>query len=479
MINHPLQYSEKLDKKSLEAIIEGSLEILRTKGLIIQSEECCTILGEAGAEVSFENRLVRFGAEMVMDNISKIRPEWTLYARNPKKNVTIGGANLVVAPGYGSAFVADIEGRRREAKMADFENLAYMSYISETIDITGGLLVEPNNISPALRPLEITRALIKNSDKPFMGSVTGKEGARESLEMARIVFGDIEEKPCMIGLININSPLRLDYQMAEALITYCRAGQPILLTPGIMMGINAPVTVAGAICQAFAELLGCATLAQMLRPGCPVIIGLGGVGSDLRNGSTGFGRPENALAIQMGAQIARYLRIPFRCSAAVTGARRPDCRSGYERMLTAITAYNAGAHFCLQAAGILDSINMMSYEQYVIDIEIWSYIKRFAEPVVVDEETIGLDVVDYTTESYLTSGHTVKHMRDQIFIPALTNPDNYEAWWASDAKDVVFHAAERVRDILRDIQRPRLDEDVEKELAKYVSERRKTLEKVR
>ena len=192
MIHHPSQYSEKLDEQSLNNILQGSLEILRTRGLFIQSEQGCEILAEAGAEVSPENHLVRFPPEMVLGNISKIQPEWTLHARNPKKNVTSGGSNLVVAPGYGSAFIADIEGRRREAKMADFENLAYMSYISDVIDITGGLLVEPNNISPILRPLEITQALTKNSDKPFMGSVAGKEGAKESLEMARIVFGETE-----------------------------------------------------------------------------------------------------------------------------------------------------------------------------------------------------------------------------------------------------------------------------------------------
>ena len=105
MIHHPSQYSEKLDKQSLDNIIEGSLEILRTKGLIIQSEECCKILGEAGAEVSLESHLVRFQPEMVLNNISRIRPEWILYARNPKKNVTIGGGNLVVAPGYGLSLI--------------------------------------------------------------------------------------------------------------------------------------------------------------------------------------------------------------------------------------------------------------------------------------------------------------------------------------------------------------------------------------
>jgi trimethylamine--corrinoid protein Co-methyltransferase len=478
MIQHPLQYSQKLDSQSLETIIQAALDILQTKGLFIQSSEACEKLAQAGAGVNCDTHHVFFPADMVLHHCSKAPSQWTLHARNPKKDVTIGGPNLVIAPGYGSAFVADIQGRRREATMTDFENLALMSYASDTIDITGGLLVEPNDISPDLRPLEITQALIRNSDKPFMGSVAGRQGAAESLEMARIVFGDIENKPCLFGLVNINSPLRLDKHMAEALITYANAGQPVLLTPGIMMGINAPVTLVGAITQALAELLGCVTLVQVLRPACPVIVGLGGVGSDLRNGGTGFGRPENALGIQLGAQIARHLKLPFRCSAAVTGSRRPDCRSGYERMMTAITAYNAGAHFCLQAAGILDSINMMSFEQYVIDIEIWSYIKRFAQSVVVNDETIGLDVIDFQTESYLANEHTIKHMRDQILTPALTTPDSYEQWWASDAKDVVSNAYQRVRQILDNTSPPALDEDIDRQLSKYVNQRRKILEKV-
>jgi trimethylamine--corrinoid protein Co-methyltransferase len=263
--------------------------------------------------------------------------------------------------------------------------------------------------------------------------------------------------------------------MAEAMIEYVRAGQPVLLTPGILMGMTAPVTIVGALVQAFAELIGCVVTIQALRPGSPVIIGLGGVGSDLRKATTAFGRPEHTMAIQLGARIARHLNIPFRCTAMVTGSFKPDCRSGYERMMTALTAQNAGVHFCLQAAGILDSINTMSYEQYVIDIEIWSYIKRFAQPVSVNNETLAMDVVDLTNEHYILHEHTLKHMRNEIHIPALVDCESYDEWWTSNARDVISKASRRAAGLLATLKPPPLEQSVERELDKYVALRRKIL----
>jgi trimethylamine--corrinoid protein Co-methyltransferase len=208
-----------------------------------------------------------------------------------------------------------------------------------------------------------------------------------------------------------------------------------------------------------------------------VIIGLGGFGSDLRNGTTGFGRPENALAIQVGAQIARQLKIPFRCSAAVTGARKPDCRSGYERMITAMAAYHSGAHFCLQGAGILDSINMMSYEQYVIDLEIWSYIKRLSQKIETNFDALALDVIDFRTENYMANEHTVQHMRHELFVPSLVPTETYEQWWESGGKDVIDYARQAAACMLKNIEKPPIDDMIDKELKKYMSNRKKILER--
>ncbi len=241
----------------------------------------------------------------------------------------------------------------------------------------------------------------------------------------------------MLGLVNINSPLRLDERMAEALLAYAAAGQAVLLTPGILMGVTAPVTAVGALAQAVAELLACTALVQAVRPGSPVVIGTGGFGSDLRTGGPGFGRPENALGTALGAQLARRIGLPFRCSGMVTGSRVPDNRSGYERMMTAMAGWAAGAHVCLQGAGTLDSINSMSYEQFAIDAEIWAYLKRLAARPAVNAGTLAVDVIASLPVDYLGVDHTMEHLAAEMAAVSLATPKSYDEWLAEGAPDVV------------------------------------------
>ena len=466
MIRHPGAYTELLLPEDVDRILETSLRILEEVGLVIHSEEACSVLADAGCHVDEEQR-VRFPHDLCRNSIEQTPARWTLHARNPDNNVEMGSPHAYVSPGYGSAFVADAGGRRRDATIEDFRKIALLAYQSEAVDITGGLLVEPADVPPDQRPVELTRALLICSDKPFLGSVTGAEGARQSLEVARIALGDISEKPSVIGLININSPLRLDARMAEAMLEYAKAGQPILLTPGILMGVTAPVTVAGALAQAFAELIGCVTLAQLIRAGAPVIVGTGGFGADLRVGGSGFGRPEQGLSTIMAAQLARSLEIPYRCSAGVTGAFSPDARAGYESMMTAICGWTCGSHLCLQAAGTLDLINTMSYEKLAIDLEIWGYLKRLATTPKVDEESLAFEAIASLPRDYLSLDHTLAHFRGENYDPTLAPPDTYEAWEASGLNDVVAHATARVEQMLADLTPPPMDQDIKRELDAY------------
>jgi trimethylamine---corrinoid protein Co-methyltransferase len=313
------------------------------------------------------------------------------------------------------------------------------------------------------------KALLTYSDKPFMGSVNGKQNARDAIEMAKIALGNIKNKPSILALININSPLRLDKMMAEAMVEYIDANQPVLFTPGIMMGITAPVTVAGALVQATAELMGCVAIAQVVNPGLPVIIGLGGFAADLKTARSGFGRPEQALATLVGAQIARRLKLPFRSSAMVTGSHCCDCRSGYERMMTAMGSWSAGTHLCLQAMGILDSINSMSYEQFIIDAEIWSYIKRIASSASVDEKTLATDVITSSSGDYLTAKHTLEYMRSELYSPELLCEATYENWFSAGRKDVLELASQRVKSILGEVEQLQINSNIKSELDKFIT----------
>lgn len=476
MIKHPKQYIELLSDSDIEKILQTSMDILTKKGMLIQSEAACELLGQAGAKFNANKEHIIFTEELIRESLKSCPPKFTVEARNSSRNVTIGDSTLTVTPGYGSAFIADVNGERKNATMEDFNNFVKLAYHFDVIDFTGGILVEPNDIPPRLRPVEITASLIQNSDKPFMGSVANSHGPDETLEMARIVFGDISKKHVLVSLININSPLRLDEMMVNSLIKYAQNNQVILLTPGILMGITSPVTTAGALSQAFAEILGALTLTQLINKGCPVIIGLGGFGSDLRSGGPGFGRPENSLATIVGSQIARKLGLPFRCSAAVTSSREVDCRSGYERMMTAMSAHNSGTHFCLQALGILDSINIMSYEQFVIDVEIWSYIKRLTQDISVSKDILDAEIVSFDSNSYMSSDQTIKYMRSELYDPELITSESYENWIESNGeRDIVRKASKIVKEILNSDDAPLLPDDIRKELDKYINSRRKSL----
>jgi trimethylamine--corrinoid protein Co-methyltransferase len=481
VIPHPRVLLEQLDPAQVEDIHRASLRILDETGLAIVQPDAVRTLADAGARV--DGGRVRLSPDLVERLVGRAPRRFTLLGRTPARSVEVGSGSLLVSPGYGSPFVADAAGRRREATLADFERFAALAGASDAIDITGGVLVEPLDVPPALRPLEMTRSLLERSDKPFLGSVAGTAGARESLDLARVVYGtgsaDFDGRAVMMGLVNVNSPLRLDDRMAEALLEYARAGQAVLLTPGILMGVTAPVSAAGALAQAVAELLGCAALVQAVRPGSPVIIGTGGFGADLRTGGPGFGRPENALGTVLGAQLARRIGLPFRCSGMVTGSRVPDNRSGYERMMTAMAGWAAGVHVCLQGAGTLDSINSMSYEQFAIDVEIWAYLQRLAARPSTDVGALAVDVVASLPVDYLGVEHTMEHLTAEMASVSLASPKSYDEWLADGAPDVVALAGKRVAAMERTgigaagVQP--LDERARRDLDRHVRERRRAL----
>lgn len=470
MIPHPRAVQESLDPEEAGRVYDAAMTILDRAGIAMLLPEALDIVAAAGARV--DGGRARFRPELLERLVATAPRRFLLHGRNSARTVELGGPFLLVSPGYGSPSVADARGRRRPATLADLKRFATLGGSAACIDITGGVLVEPMDVLPPDRPLEITKALIEASDKPFLGSVDGAEGAATSIEMAAIAADASPERPAVMGLVNINSPLRLDGRMAAALIVYARAGQPVLLTPGILMGVTAPVTAAGAAAQAFAELLACVALVQAVRPGSPVMVGTGGFGADLRTAGPGFGRPENALGTALGAQLARRSGLPFRCSGAVTGSRLPDCRSGYERMMTAMAAWLSGAHLCLQGAGTLDSINSMSFEQFMVDVEIWGYLRRLAERPSVSTEALAIDVVASLPADYLGEEHTVANLAREMARAELASPEPYDDWIAGGSPDVLELAGRRLAHWERAIVPPPLDEPRQRELDRYVEARR-------
>ncbi len=469
MIKRQLKAVDIFSEDEIRQIHQATLTILEKNGIEVFHEQGRAILEKHGARV--EGVKVFFPPELVEEQLQKAPAAFTLHARNPENSVEIGGSGTVLAPGYGSPFVMDLEeGRRRNSTFEDYVAFTRLSGASENIDVVGGVLVEPNDIPDHLRHAKMFHAAVKHTDKCLMGSALGAKKARDCVEMAAIVFGGIDyvrEHPVMVSLINTNSPLQLDQRMLEAMMVYAEFKQPVVIASLSMTGTTAPQTLAAALVQQNAEILAGITLAQLASPGTPVIYGSASSVIDLKTGGLAIGSPETAKMFAGTAQLARFYNLPSRGGGALTDSLLPDAQSGYESMLNFMGAVQSGFNFILHAAGLLENYMSMSYEKFIIDDEICGLVKNFFQGIPVDEEHIALETIMHVGSggNYLAEDHTFRHMRD-LREPLVSSRKGYTG--AGKLPDTAHRAREVYREVLAAYEAPPLDPKVEAELVKYM-----------
>src|SRR2546430_1935141 len=172
---------------------------------------------------------------------------------------------------------------------------------------------------------------IRYSDKAFMGSVTHPTRAQDSVDMARIVFGaeTMEREHVIMGLANANSPMAWDYNMLGSARVYAENNQIVLITPFILGGAMAPVTIAASATQTLAEALAGMAFCQIVRPAAPVIFGSFASSMSMQSGAPTFGTPEPALVLYILAACARRLGGPVRAGGGLGAAKVPDAPAAY------------------------------------------------------------------------------------------------------------------------------------------------------
>src|SRR5207247_1007175 len=264
---------EILSEDAIEVLDRGWRRIVSEIGIEFILPEAVEVFAAAGQRT--EDATVWLDPEFVLEQVAKVPHEFDLQGRNPDHTFRVGGDGMVLASVYGPPFVREGD-TRREATMADFENFCRLSQAFSQLDSAGGTICEPNDRPLDSRHLDMVRALQTLTDKPYMGSVTSGPNAADTIAMTEILHGGreaIEQTPAVISLINVNSPLRYDDRMLSAMFEYVRAGQPVVLTPFLLMGAMSPVSVPAALVQQMAEGLAGIALSQLLRPGCRGVSG--------------------------------------------------------------------------------------------------------------------------------------------------------------------------------------------------------------
>jgi len=431
----------------------------------------------AGAEVDGER--VRIPRGLARKLCATAPASYTQHARNPEKNVVIGGNTLVCAPVYGPPFVRDVAGGRRYATMEDFRKFVKLGYMSKWLHHSGGTVCEPTDIPVNKRHLDMLLAHMTLSDKPFMGSVTEPSRAQDSVEMCEILFGKdfVQENTVMTSLININSPMTFDDVMMGALEVYAANNQACVISPFIVGGAMAPVSVAGTLTQVLAEVMAGIAYSQLVRAGAPVVFGAFVTSIDMNSGAPTFGTPEASQILYGAGQLARRMGLPFRSGGGLCASKLPDAQAAYETAHTHNAALLGGVNFMLHACGWLEGGLVSSFEKFVMDADQLGVLHKLAAGVSVDENAQAMEALREVGPGghYLGCAHTQANFKSAFWRTELLDYKPFETWEEEGARDTQALASARVAHLLNTYQQPALDPAILQALEDYVAQKKASM----
>ncbi len=465
---------QTFSQEDLSKIHQAAMELLSSTGVVFNEEEALSIFKSHGHKI--EGQTVFFSEEQVMRAVDSAPTAFELMARNPEHNRMVGGDDFVLLPGYGAPFVDDPQKGQRPATLADYHNFAKLTQSSEHLDMCGFMMVEPHDISPKTGHLDMLLSNFTLSDKAMMACTVDREATKDMLNMLAMIFGGrdaLMAKPATVGLINTLSPLKYSSEMAGALIELARGGQAALIAAMIMAGASGPVQLPGVLVLQTAEILAGLVLAQLVRPGTPVIYGSTSSVVHMRTGGPTIGAPELWSIISANAQIARFYGLPSRSGGSLTDAHITDAQAGLESAMALSTAMRNGINFILHSAGIMGTYIAMSFEKFMIDEEVCGMLRRALKPMAVNDETMDLETIKQVGHGgqYLTHPKTFQLCRTEFYMPKLMYRDAYGTWVNQGRLSLGESVGAALSARLEGYVKPDLDPSVERDLESYVARR--------
>ncbi len=467
---------EILNEEALQVIEANAETLLEEIGVnFLDNPAALDRWRNAGADIDGER--VRIPKGLARELIKTAPSEYVQYARNPERNVRVGGNSMVLAPVYGPPFVRDMEGGRRYATIADFQKFVKLAYMSKWLHHSGGTVCEPTDIAVNKRHLDMLYAHMTLSDKPYMGSVTAPERAEDSVAMSEILFGEsVANKTVMTSLINVNSPMTFDDIMMGAMEVYAKSNQACIVSPFIVGGAMAPVSVAGTLTQALAEGLAGVAYNQLCNPGAPVIMGAFVTSIDMNSGAPTFGTPEASKILYGMGQLVRRLNLPYRSGGGLCGSKLPDAQAAYETANTLNAALLGGVNFCLHAAGWLEGGLVASFEKFVMDADQLGILHSVAQGIDISENGQAMGAIREVGPGghYLGCEHTQANFKNAFWRTQVLDYKPYETWAEDGEKDTMTLANERVKKLINDYQQPALDPAIDEALLAYIAKRKES-----
>ena len=479
---NPYPPVEILTPDQLDAIHDTSMRILSDIGIKILHARSRSILAKAGFDVDESTEMVRFDPDLVAELIAHAPATTEIHARNPAFNLKLGGDEIIFSSVMCPPFANDLDRGRRAGTFEEMEEYVKLVHSINAIHQAGGGGFEPMDLPPETRHLDVGYAHATLTDKTWKAWSNGTERAQDAIAMAKIMMGfsdeDLIAKPVITVPINTNSPLMIDTAMAQGIVEMALVGQPLVIAPFTMAGAMSPATEAGALAVQNAEALAGIALAQAVRKGAPVVYGSYLTNVDMRSGSPVFGTPVFVKTTWASGQLARRYGVPFR-SSLNTGSNSVDAQAAYETEMCLWAAVTSHANILFGSAGWLEGGLSGSYEKLILDAELLQLITESFGPMVVNEDTLGFDAIKEVGPGghFFGSAHTLSRYENAFYHPILTDTRNFETW-NDQGRDTAEDRANGIwKRMLKEYERPPIDEATDEELRDFVARRKLEINK--
>jgi len=458
----------------LTQIHDASMDILTHTGIIFNDTEAVNLFKINGFRTDGKKVFITEGN--VSKALEKVPQRFTILARNPDHTVSIGGDDFVFVPTAGAPNVTEAGGEQRPATFKDYITCCKLVQTSDQMDLSAFMMVQPMDLPPHTAHLDMLFANIVMCDKPFESATTSGPAARDSLEMAALIWGGrdkLMQQPVTITIANPTSPLQYSMEQAAQIIEMARWRQPVVITNMLLAGSTAPVSLPGLLALQSAEILGGLVLSQLAGPGTPVIYGATSAPLDMRTATSALGAPETVVIASAAIQLAKFYNLPCRTGGMLTDSHCPDAQALGEGAVLMSTAVRNGANFILHACGQMGSFISISFEKWLIDEEVCAAIRRMLVPLEISPRTIDVE----TIKSIGAGGHYLLHPTTfgqfrSLSQPRLFNRRDYQKWRANGAKSIEQRAAEALAARIAAYSKPPIDQGLDQALTEYVNRRK-------
>jgi trimethylamine--corrinoid protein Co-methyltransferase len=420
---------------------------------------------------------VFFDPAWVVETAALAPRTFSVRSRNPARTIEVGEGSLVLLPAGGSPFANDLDRGRRQGTLADHNELVKLAHAADVIGCLQGGTVEPQDVPVEHRHLATDYSLIRWSDKPYVSyGGTGYRG-RDCIEMAAIACGGreaIEEAPGLLIVVNPVSPLVWDERMSDILEVTAEAKQGLVVTPFLLAGGTAPVSLSGALSIQIAEALSGTAIAQMINSGTPCMFGSFFTPLDMRSGAPAFGMPEGVLATLVGAQLARRYGLPYRGGGGLCSGNTVDAQAASESLMSLWATFLSASDFVLHAAGWLEGGLTFSSEKFALDVEVCREFLRMRDGIGLSEEELALDAIREMGPGglFLQSPHTMAHFKEWMYMSPLFTTEDFNTWESAGGETLDRRANRAWKQLLESYEDPGLDPAVDEELREFIAKRK-------